>query len=212
MYGCLRVDVPETIEPLNLFKRAASVRCPVCGTEKLYLRASRDKIDRMYQTPARRLQQLLGARLYHCWVCRIQFYDMGELAAPAAEAAPEPAAVPAAAPAVVAAPAPRDGTVIGETVLIKGSVSSAENFSLHGSIEGPIAIPAHRLTIGRAGRLRGNVQAGEVAAAGTVRGNLEARSRVALGATASVIGDIRAASLSIAEGAYCRGKIETRER
>jgi cytoskeletal protein CcmA (bactofilin family) len=94
-------------------------------------------------------------------------------------------------------------------VTIHGRVDSAENISLDGAIEGSVVIPAHRLTIGKAGRIRGEVDAGEVAASGTVHGNVEARSRGALATGANVFGNIRAPSLSIAEGAYLRGKVET---
>lgn len=197
------------MDPPRFLKPQGPVHCPLCGTERLHLRAKLDPIDRLYQTPSRKLQQFFGAQLYHCWVCRIQFYDLGAIAAPAGEmeAETQPAAQP---PPVVLVEPDRGGqTLIGETVTIRGRVSSAENIFVQGAIEGPIAIPAHRLTIGRTGRVRGDVRAGEVAASGAVRGNLDARSRVALGASANVIGDIRAASLSIAEGAYLQGKVET---
>jgi hypothetical protein len=36
----------------------------------------RDGIDRMYRGGLSLLHRLLGGKLYHCWFCRLQFYDL----------------------------------------------------------------------------------------------------------------------------------------
>jgi cytoskeletal protein CcmA (bactofilin family) len=207
-----------SMEPPRFLKTNGPVRCPSCGSEKVHLRDSPDRIDPLYQTPVRTVQRLFGAQLYHCFVCRMQFYDLPESAPAEAPSAADPVSATPADPAPPAAPlppavphpVPAAGTRIGETVTIQGSVESTENISLYGAIDGSVTIPEHRLTIGMAGRIRGEVHASEVAASGTVHGNVDARSRVALGASANVIGNIRTPSLSVAEGAYLRGKVETR--
>ena len=61
-----------------------------------------------------------------------------------------------------AEPVAADGTLIGQTVTIRGRLSSRENIVVEGEIEGDIEIPAHRVTIGMAGRMRGDVLAAEV--------------------------------------------------
>jgi cytoskeletal protein CcmA (bactofilin family) len=150
-------------------------------------------------------------QLYHCRVCRLQFYDAGQPAEAAdrktAEAAPEKTermaiAEPAAAVA-------DDPTVIGETVTIMGRVSSREDILLNGEIDGGLDIPGHRLTIGASGRMRGDVLAAEVVALGTVEGNMDARQKLVIRASASMHGDIRSPSPTIEEGALFKGKIET---
>jgi len=124
---------------------------------------------------------MLGGQLYHCFVCRMQFYDVAHNGSSEILRAGQTQAVlrmPEAKPAPIVEPAPvaRDATVIGATVTIIGHVTSADDISIDGRIEGPVVVPAHRLTIG---------------------------------ASASIIGNIRTASISVAEGACLRGRVET---
>jgi len=182
------------------------IRCPSCGSERLQLRTERDRIDRLYQTPTGMVRRLFVAdmQLYHCRVCRLQFYDAGQAAEPpvqtTAEAPPDEI--------VVAEPAAADGTFIGQTVTIRGRLSGQENIVVDGEIEGDLEIPAHRLTIGMAGRMRGDVVAAEVVVLGTIDGDVDARQNIALRAGARMTGNIRTPSLKIEEGALFKGGIE----
>jgi len=183
------------------------VHCPSCGSDRLQVRSERDPIDRLYQTPSDMVRRLFVAdlRLYHCYVCRLQFYDAGEAAGPAA---PETAK---AAPEKIAnaQPAAGEATLIGHTVMIKGRLSSRENIRVSGEIQGDIEIPAHRLTVGMGGRLYGDVVAAEVIALGTIEGNVEAKRSFILRASATMTGSVRAPSVTVEEGAFFRGRIET---
>jgi putative FmdB family regulatory protein len=58
---------------LRIFRRYAE--CPQCGTRELSRLASKDHVDRMSRNPLRRILKLLGAPLYHCTFCRLQFRD-----------------------------------------------------------------------------------------------------------------------------------------
>ena len=184
-----------------------TIRCRSCGSDRLQVRAERDPADRLYQTPSDVVRRLFVAdlQLYHCNACRLQFYDIGQTAEPVARKTAEgtPAKI------VEAEPVAADATLIGQTVLIKGRLSSRENILVNGEIQGDVEIPAHRLTIGIGGRMYGDVLAAEVAALGTVEGNVEAKRRFALGASATMTGNIRTASLGIEEGAFFKGRIET---
>ncbi|MGA3078016.1 MAG: polymer-forming cytoskeletal protein [Bryobacteraceae bacterium] len=182
------------------------IRCPSCGSERLQLRTERDHIDRLYQTPSDMVRRLFVAdmQLYHCRVCRLQFYDTGQAAQPAVQSTAEAPRTEIATAEPVAA----DGTLIGQTVTIRGRLSSRENIVVEGEIEGDIEIPAHRVTIGMAGRMRGDVLAAEVVALGTIDGNVDARQNFALRAGAKMIGNIRTPSLKIEEGASFKGRIE----
>jgi len=51
-------------------------KCPRCGSEEIAKRSKRDRIDRMIRTPISVFQSLTGGSLYHCFFCRIQFYDL----------------------------------------------------------------------------------------------------------------------------------------
>jgi hypothetical protein len=50
-------------------------RCPQCGDPDVSRLRQRDRIDRIYKNPISLAQALLGAPLYHCSHCRLQFYD-----------------------------------------------------------------------------------------------------------------------------------------
>jgi cytoskeletal protein CcmA (bactofilin family) len=156
-----------------IFSPHRRIRCPGCGSERLQIPTERDPIDRVTQTPSDNVRRLFIAdmRLYRCSVCRLQFYDIGQAAEPAA-----------------ASP-----TVIGRTMTITGRMSCRENILVDGEIEGDLEIPAHRLTIGPSGRMRGDVRAAEVV----------------IRASATVTGNIRTPSLTIEEGAFFKGGIET---
>ena len=52
------------------------VRCPKCHRTDLRHRRERDRIDRMLPNPLRYIQRFLGGSLYHCQLCRLQFYDL----------------------------------------------------------------------------------------------------------------------------------------
>jgi hypothetical protein len=62
------------IEPRPLYSLVA--RCPKCGGVDLRRRSERDRIDRLLKNPFRIAQMLVGASLYHCQLCRIQFHDV----------------------------------------------------------------------------------------------------------------------------------------
>ena len=50
--------------------------CPKCGSPQLERLRKRDHIDPLYLNPVSLLQRLLGASIYWCSSCRLQFYDM----------------------------------------------------------------------------------------------------------------------------------------
>ena len=72
------------------------------------------------------VQRLLGAQLYHCYVCRLQFYDNGEVVPWETRSG-----VSAASKQVA-----RDDTVIGADVGIRGFVVASENILLNGEVHG----------------------------------------------------------------------------
>ncbi len=50
-------------------------QCPQCGTRDLSKLRSRDHVEKMNRNPLRMLLGLVGAPLYHCTFCRLQFRD-----------------------------------------------------------------------------------------------------------------------------------------
>lgn len=49
--------------------------CPRCGNRELERFPNRDRIDKTYLNPISMLQRLIGAPLWWCAWCRLQFYD-----------------------------------------------------------------------------------------------------------------------------------------
>ena len=74
-YRCERCRQRVRASYLDALKEAKYAACPKCGWCDLMVRSRRDRIDKMNRNPLRLLQRLLGARLYHCAHCRLQFYD-----------------------------------------------------------------------------------------------------------------------------------------
>jgi hypothetical protein len=50
-------------------------RCPYCESARLKKLIQPDRIDRFAPTFWSRVERLRGGGLYHCALCRIQFYD-----------------------------------------------------------------------------------------------------------------------------------------
>jgi len=127
--------------------------------------------------------------------------------APAASyATPEPAAPPSApasaAPQRVAGPS---RNVLSSDVEIKGTVKFTNDLVVDGRIEGEIHSEGN-LTVGENARLKAEIKTGTVVVYGKVHGNIIASDRVELKATAEVVGDIKAKTLSIEPGAIFVGK------
>ncbi|WP_226894599.1 bactofilin family protein [Luteolibacter marinus] len=134
---------------------------------------------------------------------------------PAPAAAPTPAtpsysSQPAAAPAAQAAPAPQrpvgpSRNVLSSDVEIKGTVKFTNDLVVDGRIEGEIHSDGN-LTVGENARLKAEIKTGTVVVYGKVHGNIIANDRVELKASAEVVGDIKAKTLSMEPGAIFVGK------
>jgi DNA-directed RNA polymerase subunit RPC12/RpoP len=57
-------------------KKLKYASCPKCHTHELTAPRRVDKIDKMVGGPRSFFQRLMGGKLYHCWYCRLQFYDL----------------------------------------------------------------------------------------------------------------------------------------
>lgn len=57
------------------FKNIRYAKCPCCKSVDLTVLKRVDKIDRMNSGFRNFVNRILGGKLYHCWFCRVQFYD-----------------------------------------------------------------------------------------------------------------------------------------
>jgi cytoskeletal protein CcmA (bactofilin family) len=126
----------------------------------------------------------------------------------AASSIPAPSYGSPQQPAVVAArPASASATrnVLSTDVEIKGIVKFTNDLVVDGKIEGEIHSDGN-LTVGENARIKAEIKTATVVVYGKVYGNLTATDRIDLKASAEVVGDIKAKTLSIEAGAIFVGK------
>jgi cytoskeletal protein CcmA (bactofilin family) len=103
-------------------------------------------------------------------------------------------------------------TCIGKRMLFKGTVFGSGSLFVDGVVEGNIDLPESRVTVGVNGRVSESmticINAHEIVIIGMVRGDVSAVSSVEIRGEGSLIGNVRAARISIADGAYFKGNIE----
>ena len=61
--------------PATRFSYAHHAKCPKCSTPQLSKLRKVDGVDKMQSGIVNLLHRLVGGQLYHCWFCRLQFYD-----------------------------------------------------------------------------------------------------------------------------------------
>jgi cytoskeletal protein CcmA (bactofilin family) len=101
-----------------------------------------------------------------------------------------------------------DTSRIGQSVVIKGELTSSEPIYIDGSVEGSISAPSCRVTIGREGKVNVNIDAREVVVLGNLCGNVSVDDRVDIRSNGSLTGDVIAQRISIEDGAFFKGAID----
>lgn len=102
-------------------------------------------------------------------------------------------------------PSAASRNVLSSDVEIKGTVKFTNDLVVDGRIEGEITSDGS-LTVGENARLRAEIKTGTVIVYGKVHGNITATERVELKASAEVVGDVKAKTLSIEAGAIFVGR------
>lgn len=135
----------------------------------------------------------------------------GDQAKPQQASAPsKPSAPSQPAPSKPSAPTSTVAATNGRNVLssdveIKGKVIFTNDLVVDGLIEGEIHSDGS-LTVGENARIKAEVHTRSVVVYGKVHGNITVTDRVELKANAELIGDIKAATISIEAGAIFVGK------
>ncbi|MEN9974851.1 MAG: hypothetical protein RLZZ282_857 [Verrucomicrobiota bacterium] len=119
----------------------------------------------------------------------------------------EPVVAPPVAVRNTSAPTNSTATrnVLSSDVEIKGTVKFSNDLVVDGKIEGEITSDGN-LIVGENARIKAEIRTATVVVYGKVHGNLTCSERVELKATAEVVGDIKAKTLSIEAGAIFVGK------
>jgi cytoskeletal protein CcmA (bactofilin family) len=97
---------------------------------------------------------------------------------------------------------------VGKALLIQGKITSTENLTIDGRVEGTIELGDHSLTIGSGASVEADLVAQTIVISGAVVGNVLATVKVDLQATASVKGDIVSPLIVMADGAVVTGKVD----
>lgn len=97
---------------------------------------------------------------------------------------------------------------IGKSLHVKGELTGNEDLTVEGQVDGKIVLDGHKVTIAESGRVAAEIQATSVVVAGEVKGNVTASERVELAATGSMLGDIRAPRVALADGAHFKGSVD----
>ncbi|MCC6669515.1 MAG: polymer-forming cytoskeletal protein [Planctomycetes bacterium] len=124
---------------------------------------------------------------------------------------PQPMAAMEQAMPVESAPALEPSSAVptlGAGLQFRGDLSGSEDVRIDGRFEGRIDLSGHTLTIGSGGLVRAEVRARCVVIAGEVVGDVTAEDRVEVTATGSLVGDIRAGRVVLAEDARFKGRID----
>jgi cytoskeletal protein CcmA (bactofilin family) len=80
-------------------------------------------------------------------------------------------------------------------------------------MKGNIEMEKHNFAVGSKGRVEGEINAQSVRVSGQMIGNIKTKGKVEITKEADFMGDIRAKSISVEDGAYFKGSIELeRER
>ena len=103
-------------------------------------------------------------------------------------------------------------TTIGRSLAIRGAVTSDDDLTIDGRVDGPVTMRTGTLTIGPDARLRSEVRGVRIIIRGRVEGNVTASERIELHSSASVTGSLSANLVVIAEGAAFNGGIDMGQR
>jgi cytoskeletal protein CcmA (bactofilin family) len=98
-------------------------------------------------------------------------------------------------------------TVIGSGFTIEGEITSDDEVVVGGVVRGKLQADG-AVTIESDGVVEADIDARSVSVSGTVTGNVIASERVDLLAGGRLIGDVKAARLTIADGATFKGNVD----
>lgn len=98
---------------------------------------------------------------------------------------------------------------VGKSVNFQGTLTSSEDMTIDGHVEGTIDIQENALTIGPDANISADIVASIVTIHGMVTGNVRAKAKVDIRATGRVEGNLFTPRLVMADGAVVRGRVDT---
>jgi cytoskeletal protein CcmA (bactofilin family) len=101
-----------------------------------------------------------------------------------------------------------DVTVLGRGVFVRGSVRGEGDLEIQGRVEGEVDVDGE-VVVAEGALVKADVSARRIVVRGAIAGALSAREAVRLEEGARLVGDVRAPSFALAEGALMRGQVSS---
>jgi len=130
-----------------------------------------------------------------------------ELHGKSADRAPEPSAPVSADTRRAPARVPGAESVISAELAIEGKIVGGGDVRIAGRFKGDVQVDGN-FRIDPGARLEGQVRAGVVVVGGELQGNIDAAKQVDVLSTGVIVGDVKAASITVAAGSRMRGHVE----
>lgn len=105
-------------------------------------------------------------------------------------------------------PSTRSVSYIGPSLEINGELTVSESLIIEGHVKGTVTSKERRLTIGKQGRMEGELHAEDIEVRGKVDGEIYGYDRVRLRATSVVDGTLHCKKVVVDEGAELNGTVE----
>jgi cytoskeletal protein CcmA (bactofilin family) len=99
------------------------------------------------------------------------------------------------------------GTIIGPGITIEGEVTSDEEVVVAGKLRGKLTVDG-AVTVDSGAVVEADIGATALSVGGSITGNVKVAERVDLLAGGRLIGDVKAARLTIADGASFKGNVD----
>lgn len=103
-------------------------------------------------------------------------------------------------------------TTIGASLTITGEVTSHEDVTIHGTLNGKISMQGGALLVAATANVHADAQGSRVTIHGSFAGDVTAAERVELSSTANVNGTILAPAVVLEDGAVFNGVMEVSGR
>ena len=125
----------------------------------------------------------------------------------ATTAAPTPAPTPVVPTPKESAPSGRRESIFGPGVNIEGKIEGDADIRIGGKFKGDIQIKGD-LNLDKGAKVSAKVQAANVTIGGELEGNVIAGAQVKLLESGQLVGDLKAATLTVVAGSRMRGHVE----
>ena len=99
-------------------------------------------------------------------------------------------------------------TTIGPSITITGQLTSREDMTIHGAVNGKISMEHGALLVAPGAKVEANVEVGQMTVHGRFSGDIAATGRVELTPTAVVAGTLLAPAVILQDGAQFNGEME----